>query len=364
MKTSELDTPVLLIDADALEHNLQTLETMTRAADIDYRPHAKTHKSATIAHKQLDAGAVGICCAKLGEAEVMAANGIDNILITTPVIGQSKIGRLMQISNQTSISVVADSEENIQMLGSTAQLSGTKLDVLVEIDIGQGRCGVTPGPEAARLANIINRHASLNFVGLQGYQGKIQMLVDTDDRGKETKSALDKLTQTIAEFSKDGLTLDVLTGGGTGTSPFDLDLHLLTEIQAGSYVFMDARYGEIGWPGANAPPFEQALHILTGAVSKPAPNRLIVDAGLKAASSDHGPPIVADAEGQTYEFGGDEHGIIQMTGGGEVPGLIGDKLRLIPSHCDTTVNLYDEYMVVKGDTVIDVWPIDARGRVQ
>jgi D-serine deaminase-like pyridoxal phosphate-dependent protein len=139
---------------------------------------------------------------------------------------------------------------------------------------------------------------------------------------------------------------------------------LLTELQTGSYVFMDSRYGGIGWPGANAPPFEQSLHILTGVVSKPAPDRVIVDAGLKSASSDHGPPVIADVDGRTYEFGGDEHGIIRMTDGGEVPWNVGDKLRLVPSHCDTTVNLYDQYMVVQGDEVIDVWQIDTRGRVQ
>lgn len=364
MKIAELDTPVLLVDEAALDRNIARLKDMTEAAGIGYRPHTKTHKSPVIAEKQIVAGAIGICCAKLGEAEVMAANGIDNILITTAVVGESKISRLMQARAQSHISVVADNEDNIAMLGSIAQLSGMKLDVLIEVDIGQGRCGVPPGPEAARLARLVANHGWLNFAGLQGYQGKIQMTVDADERRGATETGLDKLAATIGEAEKKGLNVVIRTGGGTGTSPFDLDRRLLTEIQTGSYVFMDSRYAGIGWPDANAPPFANSLHIWTGVVSKPAPDRVIIDAGLKAASNDHGPPLVADIYGCVFEYGGDEHGILRMDDGGEVPLEVGDKLRLIPSHCDTTVNLYDQYMVIDGDEVIDVWTIDARGRVQ
>jgi len=364
MRVDELDTPVLLIDSDALERNLRTLAKMTEATGIHYRPHTKTHKSTTIARMQIEAGAIGVCCAKLGEAEVMAANEIDNILITTPVVGESKIGRLMTARNQAAISVVADNKNNIEMLGRIAQLSGLKLDVFVEVDVGQGRCGVPPGPEAATLASMIDNHQWLNFSGLQGYQGKIQMLVDVEERQTETIEGLNKLSQAICEVEKKGLTVKIRTGGGTGTLPFDADHGLLTEIQAGSYVFMDSQYGGINWPGVDTPPFEQALYILTTVVSKPAPDRVVLDAGLKAASSDHGPPIIENGVGQNYAFGGDEHGILTMTGGGGVPWEVEDKLRLIPSHCDTTVNLYDQYMVVRDETVIDVWPIEARGRVQ
>lgn len=364
MKIAELDTPVLMIDEDALTRNIARMQDMTREAGVTYRPHAKTHKSAEIARRQIAAGAVGICCAKLGEAEVMAAAGIDDILITTAVVGESKIGRLMQARTQARIAVVADNADNIGMLGHVAQMAGQKLDVLVEIDIGQGRAGVPAGPEAARLAQIVDNHGWLNFAGIQGYQGKVQMVVDADKRKTDTETGLDKFAATIAEVEKTGLSAQVRTGGGTGTSPFDMERGLLTELQTGSYVFMDSRYGGIGWPGADAPPFEAALHILTCVVSKPAPDRVIVDAGLKSASCDHGPPVIADVDGRVYEFGGDEHGIIRMADGGLVPWNVGDKLRLIPSHCDTTVNLYDQYMVIRGDDVVDVWPVDTRGRVQ
>jgi len=364
VKTEELDTPVLTIDADALDRNIACMKEMTEAAGVSYRPHAKTHKSAAIARMQIDAGAVGVCCAKLGEAEVLASEGIDNILITTPVVGESKIGRLLAARNMAQISVVADNEDNINMLGSMAQLGGVVLDVLIEVDIGQGRCGVPPGPEAARLARIVAGHQCLNFAGLQGYQGKIQMTVDPSERAAQTETGLDLLAATIAEVEKAGLQVGIRTGGGTGSSPFDLDRGLLTEIQTGSYVFMDSLYGSIGWPGANAPPFENALHILTAVVSKPAPDRAIVDAGLKSASNDHGPPAVVGIEGCVFEYGGDEHGILRMEDGGEVPLNVGDKLLLTPSHCDTTINLYDQYIVLKDDEVIDVWPIDTRGCVQ
>lgn len=364
MKITDLDTPVLLVDEAALDRNIARMKDLTAAAGVSYRPHAKTHKSVEIARRQIEAGAVGICCAKLGEAEVMAAGGIENILITTAVVGESKILRLLHACNSAHIAVVADNADNIAKLGGGAQAAGRKLNVLVEVDIGQGRAGVPAGPAAAALAKQIDDHAWLNFAGIQGYQGKIQMVEDATARKADTETGLDKLADTVAEVEKTGLPVPILTGGGTGTSPFDMERGLLTELQTGSYVFMDSRYSGIGWPGANAPPFEPALHILTSVVSKPVPDRVIVDAGLKSASSDHGPPVIADLEGRTYEFGGDEHGIIRMADGGEVPWNVGDKLRLIPSHCDTTVNLYDQYMVTRDDDVIDVWPVDTRGRVQ
>lgn len=364
MKIANLDTPVLLVDEAALDRNIARMKDATETAGVSYRPHAKTHKSVEIARRQIAAGAGGICCAKLGEAEVMAAGGIDNILITTAVVGESKILRLMHALNSARIAVVADNAENIAMLGSATQSAGRKLDVLVEVDIGQGRAGVPAGPEAATLAKQINDHGWLNFAGIQGYQGKIQMVEDPAARKADTETGLDRLAETVTEVEKAGIAVPVLTGGGTGTSPFDMERGLLTELQTGSYVFMDSRYSGIGWPGANAPPFEPALHILTSVVSKPVPDRVIVDAGLKSASSDHGPPVIADVEGRTYEFGGDEHGIVRTADGGEVPWNVGDKLRLIPSHCDTTVNLYDQYMIVSDGDVVDVWPVDTRGRVQ
>ena len=362
MKAADLDTPALLLDAGALRRNIARMAEL--AVGLRHRPHAKTHKSPEIARRQMEAGAVGICCAKLGEAEAMAAAGIDNILITTPVIGESKIGRLLHLRNRSAVAVVADDEANIAMLGRSAQLAGTSLDVLVEIDVGQGRCGVPPGPDAVRLARAVRSHPLLKFAGIQGYQGRIQMVGDAAERSAATDAALDLLDETAAALAAAGLPAAVRTGGGTGSSPFDLGRDSLTEIQPGSYVFMDTAYGGIGWPGAEAPPFEQALHVLTAIVSRPVPGRAVADAGLKAVSSDHGPPRIVDAPSATFEFGGDEHGVIRMRDESAVPFAVGDKLRLVPGHCDTTVNLHDHYMVAEGDDVVDVWPVAARGRFQ
>lgn len=364
MKIADLDTPVLLLDAGALERNIGRIRDIAAKTGIRVRPHAKTHKSPTIARMQIEAGAVGVCCAKLGEAEVMAAAGVGNLLITTPVVGESKIGRLMHVRNRVPVAVVTDSLENVSMLSRIAQTAGVRLDVLVEVDIGQARCGVQDPETARAIARSIHDDPWLVFAGMQGYQGRIQMLADPTAREAETRKAMERFTAAIAAVEGAGIPVPVKTGGGSGTSPFDVSLGVLTEIQAGSYVFMDSQYTGIGWPHANTQPFEQSIHIWTTVVSKPLPGRAVVDAGLKSASSDHGPPKVADIPGAIFEYGGDEHGIVRMEGGGDVPLAIGQKLRLIPSHCDTTVNLYDQYIVVQGEDVVDVWPIEARGRVQ
>ncbi len=364
MKISELDTPVLLLDADALERNIARMADMTGTAGISYRPHSKTHKSSVIARMQLKAGAVGVCCAKLGEAEVMGAAGIGNILITTPVVGHNKIGRLLHLANQLRVAVVADNAANVTALGNMAQTAGRQLEVLVEVDVGQGRCGVQTPDEAAELAKRIHDNAWLRFGGIQGYQGKIQMVPDVTEREAETGASLDRLDAFVDAVEAASVRVSLTTGGGTGTLPFDMAGGRLTELQTGSYVFMDSRYGGIGWPGASAPPFEQSLHILTTVVSTPTSDRVVCDAGLKSASSDHGPPMVADGDGFVFEYGGDEHGILRAADGGAVQWTVGDKVRLVPSHCDTTVNLYDQYIVVQGDEVVDVWPIEGRGKTQ
>ncbi len=364
MRTGELDTPALLVDLDVLESNVARMRDMAAEAGLRCRPHSKTHKSPVVARMQTEAGAAGVCCAKLAEAEVMAAAGIGNLLVTTPVVGEGKIGRLLHLRRSVPVAVVADHPANVAMLGEGARRAGIRLDVVVEVDIGQGRCGVRPGREAAELARAVDREPWLAFAGLQGYQGHVQMTEDARERGAAAGRGLALLDRSVAAVREAGLEAAVRTGGGTGTAPFDLAHGALTEIQPGSYVFMDSRYGGIGWPGGGTPPFGQALHVLAGVVSRPAPDRAVVDAGLKAASSDHGPPRLADPASGVFEFGGDEHGIVRMADGGEVPLALGDRVRLVPSHCDTTVNLHDRFTVVRGDVVVDAWPVAGRGRLQ
>ncbi len=363
MPIEDLDTPVLLIDGDALKRNIGRIRDLAAEAGIAYRPHSKSHKSPILAQMQLDAGAQGICCAKLGEAEVMAAAGIPDILITSQVIGHSKLRRLLDIAQQSRISVVADDADNISDLGAAARTAGIRLDVLVEIDVGQGRCGVPPGAEAARLARLIGDTGWLRFKGLQGYQGLIQMTASIAERDAATRAALDKLAATADEVRAAGIEIEVLTGGGTGTSVIDVALAGLNELQPGSYIFMDSRYAAIEWTDGQATPFENALTVLGTVISRPAADRCIVDVGYKAASSDGGSPLPLGLDGAIFSFAGDEHGQLRFTDGASPPD-IGDKVSFVPSHCDTTVNLYDQYVVTSGDRVEAVWEISARGRVQ
>jgi D-serine deaminase-like pyridoxal phosphate-dependent protein len=363
MKIEELDTPVLLVDAGALERNIAAMRDIAADAGVAYRPHAKTHKSPVIAQMQLNAGAVGLCCAKLGEAEIMAAAGIPDILITSQVVGRNKLLRLVEAARDTRITVVADHEDNISDLSAAAQTAGKPMDILIEVDVGQGRCGVPPGPEAARLAALIAETRWLRFRGLQGYQGLIQMTGGFDDRQAETRLALDKLLDTADQVRRAGIEVEILTGGGSGSSIIDTGLGGLNELQPGSYVFMDSRYRAVEWPGGAATPFENALTVLGTVISRPAPDRAIVDVGYKAASSDGGPIVPIGFDGAEFSFAGDEHGQLAFPGGA-CPLALGDKVSFLPSHCDTTVNLYDRYIVTRDGVVEDIWEIAARGRVQ
>ena len=363
MKLNELDTPVLLVDADALERNIARMQKLAASAGIAYRPHAKAHKTPVIAEMQLAAGAVGVCCAKLGEAEVMAANGIKDILITSPVIGLSKLMRLMHVAGEAKIAVVVVDASNIADMARCAHTAGVRVDVVIKIDVGQHRCGVQPGEPAVALAQAVMTQKWLSFRGLQGYQGSIQMTASFAERKAAAQAAHAKLAETAEAVRRAGIRVDVLTGGGSGTSVIDAALHGLTEIQPGGYIFMDSRYRGIEWDDGNRVPFEQSLSLLTSVISRPAPDRAILDMGLKCVSSDGGPPLPVDLPGATFTFGGEEHGMLSWNGA-PCPLALGDQVRFWPTHCDTTVNLHDQFIVHRGDEVADVWPIPARGRVQ
>ncbi len=363
MRIENIDTPALLIDAAALERNIARMKALAEAAGIDYRPHAKSHKSPLIAAMQIAAGAVGVCCAKLGEAEVMATGGVPDILITSPVIGVAKIARLMQAAARAHISVVADDSGNVAALAAGAENAGLRLDVVVEVDVGQGRCGVPPGAPAVALADAIAARDGLHFKGLQGYQGLIQMTPDFAARRAAAQSALDALLETAELVRAGGHRVEVLTGGGTGTSVIDAAANGLTEIQPGGYIFMDSRYGEIAWDDGEKTPFEKSLTLLASVISRPAADRAILDMGYKAVSSDGGLPVPIAQPGAAFTFAGEEHGQLSWCGA-PCPLAIGDKVAFWPSHCDTTVNLYDRYIVTRGEFVEDVWEIPARGRSQ
>ena len=357
---AELPTPALLIDATLLERNLAAMQACMGAGNAAYRPHTKSHKSPLIAQMQLARGACGVCCSKLGEAEVMAAGGVDDIHITTPVVGHAKARRLAQLASKGRVSVVIDNADNAAVLSAAAIALGTLIDVLIEMDVGQGRCGVAGPEQALAIAEAVSHAKGLRLKGMQGYQGKLQSMVAFNARRDAVRIALDKLLQGAQALRDHGFAVDVLTGGGTGSLAIDLEFGGLTELQPGSYVFMDSTYRRIGWDSKAAPaPFANSLSVLAGVVSRPLADRAVLDVGWKAASSDSGPPVLK-TDGSPVEFAGDEHSLVKGSAASAL--AVGTKIELIPSHCDTTVNLYDRYHVIRNGAVEAVWPVAARGR--
>jgi D-serine deaminase-like pyridoxal phosphate-dependent protein len=359
---ADLDTPALLVEATELESNIRTMADLVRGGSSHLRPHCKTHKSATIARMQLAAGATGVCCAKLSEAEAIAARGgVEDIMVTTPVVGRNKVDRLVALARSVKTTVLVDDPGTFEALDHAGARAGRILDVVIEVDVGQGRCGVPPGSPAAGLVDSLQPYRSLNFKGLHGYQGKLQMVRRYQERRSAIRRALDLLEDSAEKIRKSGHDIEILTGGGSGSLPVDLDLGVLNEFQPGSYVFMDSNYRQIEWDSAgNPPPFRSCLTLLGGVVSRPTPERAIVDIGWKAASSDSGSPVPEDPE-LAFEFAGDEHGIIQRRDGAPLGLALGAKLKLVPSHCDTTVNLHSIYHVVRSGQLEAIWTIEGRG---
>ena len=342
---SLLDTPCLILQESLLLKNLETAKNLSKSNHKRLRPHIKAHKSIEIAKLQLNYGAVGICCTKLSEAEVMVDGGIRDILITSPVVGSVKLERLGKLSQKAKISLVTDNEQQVLSLSEVAKKYNTILSILVEIDVGQGRCGVQPGEDAYNIAKVINQAQNLQFLGLQAYQGKLQGIKRYSDRLAAVNDAMQKLANSLEYFKKNNLAVEIITGGGTGSFPIDVQLPFLNELQLGSYVTMDCNYALDEWDTSGKKKlFCQPLSILSTVISKPMPNKVIVDAGWKAVTNDGGMPITKNID-YLFEYGGDEHGIITC----KQPIInleIGDQVELIPSHCDTTINLYNYLYLV------------------
>lgn len=357
-----LNTPSLIVDLDLLEANIAKMARLCRERAIALRPHAKTHKSIEIARRQLAAGAIGICCAKLGEAEVLAAGGIGSILVTSPVVTPEGCRRLAAVNRLCpDLMVVSDRAANVDLLAGAGAASGRPLKVVIDLDVGQHRTGIAPGEGAVALAAAIAAAPGLSLAGIQGYAGHLMHVGDRRAREAGTFAVMDQLARMRAAIEAQGLACPIVTGGGTGT--FDLDPHagVLTDLQAGSYIFMDAQYEDV-W-GARAP-FDTSLFVQTTVISANVPGQATTDAGLKSFATDAGVPrIVGGApEGTRYRFRGDEQGGLDLGPGHALePGAV---ITCAVPHCDPTVNLYDHYHVVRGDTLIDIWPIDARGRSQ
>jgi D-serine deaminase-like pyridoxal phosphate-dependent protein len=351
----EVDTPALILDLDAFENNLSVLSESLRGKRVRVRPHAKTHKCPEIAKRQLAAGAVGVCCQKVSEAEALVEGGIEDILISNEVLGAPKIARLAELCRHARIGVCVDNAENLRQIEN----SGAKLDVYVELELGMGRCGIAPGEPAAALARGIARSSHLRFGGLQAYHGRAQHLRTMEERRATIADASRKVLLTKSILEKSGVSCPIVTGAGSGTFMFEVESGAWDEIQPGSYIFMDADYARNEW-SAPLPRFQHALFVLCTAMSRPSSEVAIVDAGLKASSVDSGMPGVWKRPGLAYIKASDEHGVLQASPGAAVPAL-GEKLLLVPGHCDPTVNLYDWYVCVRRGVVEALWPITARG---
>ncbi len=360
-----LNTPALVLDLDALDRNIATMAKIAGAKGVDLRPHAKTHKSVDIAKRQIAAGAVGLCCAKLGEAEALAEGGIPGLHITSPVVSPSAIARLAALNvTAERLSVVCDNPANAEALAAAASPE-RPLTVVVDIDPGIKRTGVASAEAAVAVARKIAAAPSLTYGGVQFYCGREQHIEDFAERRAAVEDRTAYLKTVIAALTEAGLAPPLVTGSGTGTHCIDLELGVITELQVGSYVFMDDQYRacDLADQGADKPPYEASLFVDSRVVSANAQGLVTVDAGFKAFATEGKPPTVGEGapDGARFAFMGDEHGAVIAP---EISSklAISDRVVLGVPHCDPTVDLYDSYHVVSGDTLVDIWPVSARGR--
>ncbi len=365
-----IDTPALVLDLDAMERNLASMAGFARAHGMRLRPHAKMHKCAAIARLQMAAGAVGVCVQKTSEAEALADAGIDDIYISNEVISSRKLARVAALARRVRMAIAVDSAEGVDRLAAAVRDAGAQIDVFVEVDVGQGRCGV-PAVAAGALAHRVVSHAppegGLCFAGLQAYHGSAQHLRAPGEREAASQHAAAQARAAQASITASGIACPLVTGGGTGTFAFDASAGLWGELQCGSYLFMDRDYADNA-ASPVAPRFEHALFVKSQVMSRGA-SHAVVDAGHKSHALDSGLPAVWQRE-LAYTGGSDEHGILRPKADASVASLpaLGEVIWLVPGHCDPTVNLHDHFIGVRGGlaggVVEAVWPIDARGGVR
>lgn len=367
---SHIDTPALVIDLDAMERNLSQMMAFAKSHQVRLRPHAKMHKSAVLSRLQMQAGAVGVCVQKTSEAEALAAEGVDNIYISNEVIAPHKLTRVVALANTLAkrkgrLAIAVDSLEGVQRLAAAAEeasLAAGLIDVFIELDVGHGRCGVHSSDAVLELAQAIALHKALRFAGLQAYHGRAQHLRSVEERRNAVETVVAIVKQACTVLDEAGLPAALITGAGTGTFGLEATSGVFGELQAGSFLFMDADYAS-NEPDPAQPQFEHALFVKTQVMSLNA-GHAVCDAGHKSHAIDSGLPRVRGGS-LTYANGGDEHGILHpSTPEGKLPAL-GEVLWLIPGHCDPTVNLHNQMIGVRGglDTGVieQVIRVDARG---
>jgi D-serine deaminase-like pyridoxal phosphate-dependent protein len=358
-----IDTPALVLDLDALERNIATMAAIARERGMALRPHAKTHKSAAIARLQAAAGAVGQCVAKLSEAEALADKGIGGLLVSAAVPDPAKIARLVALRGRSpDLIVVVETPETVDALGAAVAAAGLRLDVLIDVDVGTHRFGVPTVAAVLALAERIARQPALRFRGLQGYAGHLQAMPDHQERRAASHAALRILADARDALRARGQDCPIVSGGGTGTHDFEHETGVLNELQVGSYLFMDVIYDGVALTPDGSRRFENALWVQARVLSCQHDGFATIDAGFKSFATDGPPPrIRAGApEGSVYERFGDEFGkVVLPDRSARLP--VGTLVECIVPHCDPNVNLFDHYHVVRGDRLVDLWRIDARG---
>ena len=358
----ELQTPALIIDLDVFEANLVKMQSYLGPEGIALRAHTKMHKCPVIARKQIEGGARGVCAAKVSEAEVMCAAGIEDVLVTSPIATLDKVKRFIETRrNHPGLKIVVDDIGSADLLAKVAGSEGLKVDVFVDLDPGMGRAGIETGDKALQLVQHIGESHALNFAGLQMYAGNCMHIEGFSKRQEKYAHIMKKGIETLALIEQAGITVPVVSGGGTGTYNMEPDLGLINELQAGSYAFMDIEYRDIGGVDHERfMDFDVSLYVLVTAISQPQSRLITVDGGFKSFASDKMAPEFRDVEGVTFHWGGDEHGIVQLDNPSREIRL-GNKLPMLTPHCDPTVNLHDFYFPYRDGMVHEIWPISARG---
>ncbi|WP_213686359.1 3-hydroxy-D-aspartate aldolase BhcC [Roseicyclus sp.] len=364
MDESEIQTPCLILDLDALERNIKKMGDYAKAHGMRHRVHGKMHKSVDVAKLQESlGGAVGVCCQKVSEAEVFARGGIKDVLVSNQVREPAKIDRLARMPKLGARTICCvDDIANVADLSAAAQRHGTQIECLVEIDCGAGRCGVTTTPAVVEIAKAIDAAPGLKFAGLQAYQGAMQHMDSYEDRKAKIALAVAQVKDAVDTLKAEGIECDIVGGGGTGSYYFESTSGVYNELQCGSYAFMDADYGRIldkDGKRIDQGEWENALFILTSVMSHAKADKAIVDAGLKAQSVDSGLPVIFGRDDVKYVKCSDEHGVVADPDGVL---KVNDKLKLVPGHCDPTCNVHDWFVGVRGGKVEVVWPVSARGK--
>jgi D-serine deaminase-like pyridoxal phosphate-dependent protein len=362
MSEDEIDTPALVIDLDAFEANLTAMARSLEGSSVTLRPHAKTHKSPVIAQLQIAHGAVGQCVQKVGEAEALAWGGVRDILVTNEVVGARKLARLAALAHIARIGVCADHPDQVAALDAAAAEAGVTLDVYVEIDVGSRRCGVVSPAEAVDLARRVADARALSFGGLQAYYGSAQHRRTIEERSAAIGAAADKARLIVEALERAGIPCPIVTGAGTGTFELERDSGVYTELQAGSYCFMDADYSRnLDAAGEPVSLFRQSLFVLGTVMSVTRAGAAVIDVGHKGVGVDSGLPAIWNRPEVAYVGASDEHGQLALAPSHNAALRLGEKIRLVPGHCDPTVDRYDWYVGVRNGRVECLWPITARG---